>query len=112
MNDRQQATYSKDEILSLFREQYEGHQDYFEEHSRPLLNWWLERGDGIAVYENQELGHPDNGVKVFVSFGSPAAQLETEEPPRTLPDGLLAEGLLNGINWRYQLIGTYRGEAL
>jgi hypothetical protein len=64
---------------------------------------WLRRGDGIAVYENRELGHPDLGHRQIVSYGSPAAQLETTEPPTTLPD------IGGAINWRYQLVGTYRG---
>ena len=40
------------------------------------------------------------------SFGSPAAQLETDHPPQTLPD------IGGAINWRYQLIGTYREEGI
>lgn len=70
------------------------------------MNEWLARGDGIAVYENQDLGHPEIGDKRFVSYGSEAAQLETEEPPKQLPD------TTTSINWRYCLIGTYKGEPL
>lgn len=68
------------------------------------MNGWLGRGDGIAMYENQDLGHPDLGDKRYVSYGSPAAQLETSTPPTQLPDGIGGT-----INWRYVLIGTYRG---
>jgi hypothetical protein len=71
------------------------------------MNKWLQRGDGIAVYENQELGHPEMGDKKFTSFGSAEAQLETDTPPSQLPDGVG-----NTINWRYRLIGTYRGKLL
>ena len=67
---------------------------------------WLERGDGVAVYENQDFGHPDLGHLQFVSYGSPAAQLETDVPPQRLPD------IGNAINWRYQLVFTYRGEPV
>lgn len=70
------------------------------------MNLWLERGDGVAVYENHDLGHPQLGHKQFVSFGSEKAMLEVEEPPQRLPD------IGNAINWRYQLVGTYRGDLL
>lgn len=75
------------------------------------VNRWIRRGDGVAVYENKDLGHPALGHKIFVSFGSTEAQLEVEEPPERLPDGL-APDTTGGINWRYCLIGTYRGEEL
>lgn len=71
-----------------------------------ILNRWLDRGDGIAIYENQDLGHPELGHVQFLSYGSPAAQLETEEPPVRLPD------IGGAINWRYQLVGVYRGAML
>lgn len=71
------------------------------------MNRWLDRGDGIAVYTNQDMGHPDLGDKRFVSYGSPDAQLDTDEPPTTLPDGLGGT-----VNWRYGLTGVYRGEPL
>lgn len=60
---------------------------------------WLDRGDGMAIYENQDIGHLQLGHRQFVSFGSTAAQLESDEPPQRLPD------IGNRINWRYQLIG-------
>ncbi len=71
------------------------------------MNTWLGRGDGIAVFENQDMGHPDLGDRRFVSFGSPAAQLETDTPPDRLPDGVGGT-----VNWRYGLVGTYRGAPL
>lgn len=70
------------------------------------MNKWLARGDGVAVYRNEDLGHPDIGHHQFVSYGSAQAQLETDIPPHQMPD------IGNKINWRYQLLGTYRGEAL
>lgn len=70
------------------------------------VNRWLARGDGVAVYQNQDLGHPDLGQLQLASYGSPAAQLETGEPPQVLPD------MAGRVNWRYQLTGTYRGEPL
>jgi hypothetical protein len=75
------------------------------EHHR-AVNKWLARGDGIAVYQNHDLGSIDVGRRQFTSFGSPAAQLETDTPPQTLPD------IGTKINWRYQLEGVYRGGAL
>lgn len=62
---------------------------------------WLARGDGIAVYENQDLGHPDLGHRQFASFGSPEAMFP-DAPPERLPD------FPGQINWRYSLVGTYQ----
>ena len=70
------------------------------------VNGWLRRGDGVAIYVNQDLGHPDLGQPRLASYGSLAALLETDEPPVRLPDTPTM------INWRYQLEGTYRGEPL
>ena len=72
----------------------------------PIVNRWLARGDGIAVYENHNIGSDGAGHRQFPSFGSSAAQLETETPPKRLPD------IGGHINWAYQLIGTYRGALL
>ena len=69
------------------------------------LDRWLARGDGVAVYQNVDLSHPEIGHLQFASFGSPEA-IFPDDPPDRLPD-------MNGrINWRYSLIGTYRGEVL
>lgn len=92
-------------------------EDVIEDHLG-VFNSWLRRGDGIAVYENKLIeapakhkrGEPDdqriNADMQFVSYGSPAAQIETEEPPARLPD------IGGRLNWRYQLIGTYKGAEL
>lgn len=72
----------------------------------PVINRWLERGDGLAVYENHDLGHSEVGHRQYLSFGSPSAQLEMEDPPERLPD------IGDAINWRYVLVGVYRGAAL
>lgn len=65
-----------------------------------------DRGDGLAVYVNQDLGHPELGDWQVVSYGSEASQLPVEPedgsgslsmPPTTLPD------MGGRINWRYQL---------
>lgn len=63
---------------------------------------WLTRGDGAAIYENHEMGNPEAGNPQIVSYGSPSAQIEADEPPELLPD------IGNQINWRYVLVGTFR----
>jgi hypothetical protein len=72
----------------------------------PTVNRWLTRGDGVAIYRNHDLGSRDVGHVKATSYGSPAAQLETDTPPQTLPD------IGHSINWRYQLEGVYRGGTL
>lgn len=71
-----------------------------------LIPMWLERGDGVAVYQNVDLGHPDLGDVVPTSYGSSEAQLEGD-PPWRLPDGLRG----GQINWRYTLQGVFGGPA-
>jgi len=66
---------------------------------------WLARGDGAAVYENHDLGHPQVGMPKIVSYGSGDAQLETDEPPSQLPD---IGGL---IGWRFALVATFRNAS-
>jgi hypothetical protein len=88
-------TYSREEIRSEM-----GPENY------PVVNMWLERGDGIAVFQNEDLGHRQLGHRKYVSFGSSHAQLTSPEPPPTLPD------IGGAVNWRYQLVGTYRGASL
>lgn len=86
------TVYTHDEVLAVVPSEHHA-----------TIQRWLARGDGIAVYRNAELGHRDLGHAQFVSFGSPAAQLETDTPPQRLPD------IGHAINWRYQLDGVYRG---
>lgn len=68
----------------------------------PTLQRWLDRGDGIALYDNQAMDSGNLGHKKWVSYGSKAAQLEVDEPPQTMPN------IGSSINWSYQLIGTHR----
>lgn len=72
-----------------------------EKHHDTVLKW-LDRGDGIAVYQNLALDSADMGHKQFLSFGSDEAQLEVDDPPTRLPD------IGGSINWRYSLIGIHR----
>lgn len=71
------------------------------------VNVWLARGDGVAVYENKDLAHPQLGHRQYLSYGSNEAQIEKDVPPQQMPD--LAG---QAPNWRYRLLGTYRGEPL
>lgn len=76
------------------------------------------RGDGVAVYVNSDLGHPDIGQWQVVSYGNSEAQLETRyEEARTLPLPQTTTSFVHGndivpktlpdiggrINWRYSL---------
>lgn len=75
----------------------------------PIVNRWLLRGDGIAVYVSQAMDSGRYGEHQFVSYGSAVCQLEVSEAqlPKRLPDGI---GKM--INWAYQLDGVYRGAIL
>lgn len=97
--------YNANEITEALRN-YLGDEEVFVV-TIQQVNRWLDRGDGIAMYENHDLGHPDVGHRKFTSYGSPQAQLEVPVPPDILPDGIGGT-----INWRYQLVSTYKGEAL
>lgn len=76
--------------------------DLLDPEHHALVNGWLERGDGVAVYRNQAMDHSEHGSRQFVSFGSPKAQLEVEEPPARLPD------IGGRINWPYSLEAKVR----
>lgn len=97
--------YTRDEFLALLI----GMDDLdkvWEVKARNQVNRILSRGDGLAVYMNGDLSSSTCGEVRMASYGSPAAQLETDTPPIQLPD------IGNQINWRYQLSGTYKGEQL
>lgn len=92
-------------VIEYTREQFDrllAEREY-DQASVNIIHGWFDRGDGAAVYENHDLGHPDLGHHQIVSYGSAAAQLETDDPPDRLPD-------IGRINWRYLLIGKYRPE--
>lgn len=74
---------------------------------RELFNRWLARGDGMAFYENKAGDSSKCGHVIVMSFGSPAALIETEEAPEQMPD----TGKFS-TPWAYRLVGTYKGEAL
>lgn len=83
----------------------EAESDGLDTHDLELFSRWLSRGDGVAVYENHDLGHPEVGHRQWMSYGGTAAQLEVDTPPTTLPD------IGGRIHWRYQLIATCRREV-
>ena len=62
---------------------------------------WLDRGDGVAVYVNQDFGSFHAGHRQFVSYGGPSAQIiltgDEKGPPTRMPD------IGGSINWAYQL---------
>lgn len=95
-------TYTRDEITGYITREF----GTYAREATPKVNVWLARGDGIAVYVDHDLSHPQMGTTKMYSYGSPAAQLETDDPPVRLPD------IGGAINWRYQLEGTYRGDVL
>jgi len=66
-----------------------------------ILREKQERGSGIAVYRNEDLGHPEVGRCVGLTYGQPEAQFEGD-PPEQCPDGLLRD-ITGGINWRFRL---------
>lgn len=68
-----------------------------------LVNAWLARGDGVAIYRNVDFGHFEAGHRQVCSFGSERAQLESSVPPIRLPD------IGGAINWRYSLEAQYKG---
>lgn len=103
---------SRDELAQEARENSGGDEHYVADVLR-LYDRAVLRGDGVAVYENHDLGHPEIGEKQYATFGSALAQLEArladdttpsraELPvlPRTLPD------IGGRINWRYQLVAV------
>lgn len=73
--------------------------------SMDLMDRWVARGDGVAVYENHDFNSRYLGDRQYVSYGSDAAQLETDTPPVNMPD------IGSAINWRYQLIAVHGGPA-
>jgi hypothetical protein len=95
--------WTEDQLRVYVDDKYDEDQAQHDE-AWALIQRWLARGDGAAVYENHDLGHPGIGLCKIASFGSPAAQLEMTYPPDRLPD------TRTDINWRYVLIATCRRE--
>ena len=70
-----------------------------------MVEGWLSRGDGVAVYEHSAFDSALRGHRKFVSYGSDKSQLGPDHcaegrPPQRLPD------IGEQINWAYQLVAT------
>jgi hypothetical protein len=52
-----------------------------------VIQRWVERGDGVAVYRCRELGRTSAPFRTTVSYGSAQSQIPTEArvPPTALP---------------------------
>lgn len=76
----------------------------FVDRSMDLMQRWLGRGDGVAVYLNMALDSASVGSRKYLSFGSEKAQIE---PSGCGPDGLPPERMpdIQGLEpgWRYRL---------
>lgn len=134
---------SSDEFATVMREWYERNYGGFTRAARgdyngtvTLVTKWIARGDRAAVYRNADLGHPDLGQIVCVSFGSAEAQVPTKpceacggsggERHASAPTGyvlchdcfgmgweapptsLPVDGSF-GLGWRYQLESVFDG---
>lgn len=97
--------WTEDQLRVYVDDKYDEDQAQHDE-AWALIQRWLARGDGAAVYENHDLGHPDLGEPRIVSWGSPQAVFENVTEPGQLPDRL--PDWPGQINWRYTLIATCR----
>lgn len=65
-----------------------------------------QRGDGLAIYVNEDMSHPELGDQKVVTWGSNEALLEGHETWATLPAQL--PDTASSVNWRYCLRHVYR----
>lgn len=100
------ATFTRKDIVELLASQ--GINGAQADEALGYIDAWVERGDGCAVYRNEDIGHELMGHLQFVSYGSSKAQIPVPfrpsgggVPPTRLPD------IGSAINWRYVLLGTY-----
>ena len=87
-----------DELRAAFDESVEGHSAW--KRKWALVQGWLDRGDGVAVYENVALDSSHLGTRYYVSFGSAAAQfanMDASDLPDPFPD------TPRRLNWAYRL---------
>lgn len=57
----------------------------------------------VAIYTNQDLGHPGVGQPQLASCGHPEAMFP-DDPPEQFPD------LEHQIGWRFRLVGIWKGD--
>lgn len=68
-----------------------------------LTKWFTDPdpGDWVGIFENQDLGHPDLGMRIAGLYG--ADQWDLAEVGKTTgPDGI------HGLGWRYILAAKTR----
>jgi len=65
------------------------------------LRVWLADGKRIVLYRNEGLDHSGLGTISGMTFGDERCQIESAEPPRTMPDGL-TNPIGGQINWAWQ----------
>ena len=70
--------------------------------SHALVNRWLARGDGVAVYRSQAMDSAWLGHRVFMSYGSPEAQISTTMT-NLPPDACPTQSRGMGMAWAYRL---------
>lgn len=104
--DHRRYTMTAERIVALLRQALDGYAEDEVSDMIDRINLWLARGDGVAVYENMDLGHRELGHRQFISYGSAAAAIQGYAPPERLPD------FPQRINWRYCLIGVFQGASL
>ena len=64
---------------------------------------WLEDGrTWIGVFENHDLGHPDVGRKIALSFDN------SQDDQATIGETRAPDHQQIGLGWRYVLTGKYR----
>ena len=69
--------------------------------ARGAFQRWLDRGDAVGVFTNQDLGHPELGHMLFIPL-DPGEQLKLEPGKAHAPDGR------HGLGWRYLLTSVER----
>ena len=93
---------TKEEILTELGKLYNG-EGAERTHAMGFFERWLDRGDGVAVYENMALDSRNLGQLVFMSYGSEAAQIEEDEAPKIMPDMRMYS-----TPWAYRLKVSFR----
>lgn len=98
--------WTEDQLRAYVESKYEDPAELHEVWYK--IQTWLNRGDGAAVYENHDLGHPQLGEPRIVSWGSEAAAFDAATEPGQLPE--ILPDWPGQINWRYALVAACRRE--
>ena len=73
-----------------------------------MVRRWLERGDGCAVYCNAALDSANCGHRIFLSYGSRAAQIELVDAVQDAPPAQMPDTGRFATPWAYRLEGVCR----